>query len=511
MKQVLTAAQMQEAESYTIEKLGIPSIVLMERAALAVTKRIMTLYPKTEGSNVILFCGVGNNGADGLAVARQLFQERYRVSVFVVGNTKKGTSEFALQNLILRNMELPITIISDEKDFDKIPPLDDMVCVDALFGIGCNRHISGIYAHVIQKINESRCLSVISVDIPSGINSSNGEVMGIAVRAHHTVTFEFLKTGLLLREGPEYAGEVITEKVGIMLQNPSDCFVLEEKEIPEMLPKRQLRGNKGTFGKVLCITGSEEMGGAMLLSAKAALKSGCGMVKVATCEKWQGELLRVLPEAMVCNRESMDAKAWQKEFAWCDIILIGCGLSLGKDEEELFTMVLSSCDKMVVVDADGLSFLSSHLSLLEMRKEKGCITVLTPHPGEFARLFSSPVNMQQYQNISFVQMLAKQYGVILVAKDATTITTNGEVTWLNPTGNDGMATAGSGDVLAGMLAGSFARCHEDLLRGTISPGELAAYTVFCHGLAGDKASEIFGKDGVIAGNIIDHILLTERN
>ncbi|MGN0346534.1 MAG: NAD(P)H-hydrate dehydratase [Lachnospiraceae bacterium] len=505
MKQALTASQMQEAERFTIEKLGVPSIVLMERAALAVTNWIMTLYPKTEGFNVILFCGVGNNGADGLAVARQLFQERYGVSVYVVGNTEKATVEFKLQYQILQNMGIAITKITEEKDLKKIPSLDSMVCVDALFGIGCNRTILGIYAHVIQKMNQSRCLSVISVDVPSGIHSSNGEVLGTAVRAHHTITFEFLKTGLLLREGPEYAGEVITEKAGILLQTPSDCYVLEDHDLFRILPKRQIRGNKGTFGKVLCITGCEEMGGAMLLSAKAALKSGCGMVKVATCEKWQGELLHILPEAMVCNRKNMDEQAWKKEFDWCDIVLIGCGLSLGAESEALLTRVLSSCDKMVVVDADGLSLLSSRLSLLEMRKEKGYITVLTPHPGEFARLFSSPVNAQQYQSISFVKMLAQKYGVILVAKDATTITTDGEVTWLNPTGNDGMATAGSGDVLAGMLAGSFARCHDDLQKGAILPGELAACIVSCHGLAGDKAAGKLGKDGVIASDIIDNI------
>lgn len=486
MKHIVDAVKMKEIDEYTINEMKLPSLVLMERAAVCVAEVIEERFDKN--TRVIIVSGCGNNGADGVAVARILSDKGFDVSVYLVDNTKR-TTELDAQITIAQNWGVTFIDKWDATEYD--------VIVDGIFGIGLSKKVSGEYERVINMINKSDC-KVVSIDIPSGINSSDGKVENVAVKADITVTFGFKKIGQILYPGAGYAGELIVKDPGFYtkgIEDKSIYFTMDKKDI-KSLPERSQDSHKGTFGKVLVIAGSKECQGAAVLCAKSALKSGSGMVKVLTHQNNRNVLACALPEALIATYdECIDVTFCEELLEWADSVVIGPGIGVDTLSKELMNIIMDNKDKPIIIDADAINIIAGEKKLLNKVSEK-CI--FTPHLLEMSRLSGKSVTDIKNRLIDTATEFAENYGCICVLKDSRTIVAkSSQRVYINSVGNSGMATAGSGDVLSGII-GSLAG------RG-IDTFDAAAYGVLVHGLSGDCAAECIGQTSMIAGDIIDNI------
>ncbi|MDO5402289.1 MAG: NAD(P)H-hydrate dehydratase [Eubacteriales bacterium] len=486
MKYVLDAKESKEIDRFCIEWAGIPSLVLMERAALAVSQEIIKEYAD---KRILCVCGAGNNGADGLAVARQLSEAGVNVSVLLAaGEDKEGSREYEIQKNIID--KLGIKVIPKY-----IPDTFDMV-VDALFGIGLSRDVTGAYAQLIQEINEDM-VKVIAVDIPSGINASSGAVMNVAVKAVKTVTFGYLKLGLVLYPGAEYAGNVVTSDIGFVkmsvgaIKNPAFTYNNEDLK---MLPLRAAYGNKGTFGKVLAVAGSRSMAGAAVFSGLAAYRCGCGLVKLLTHEVNHDIIATLLPEALMSLYTDTPAKEQiLSECRWASCIILGPGLAADETAVMLTKTVLEYGSVPVILDADGLNAAAANeWSGYGVGKQ----VIVTPHIGEMARLMGRTVSEIKENPVKTAKEYAKKEGVVCVLKDARTIVTDGERIYINTSGSDALATGGSGDALTGVIAA--------MITLGMPLFEAAAMGCFIHGRAGEAAGRELGNSAVLARDIADY-------
>lgn len=489
MKYIVTSQKMKQIDKKMIEQIGIPSFVLMERAALGVTG---WLFQKHNVEKCLIVVGTGNNGADGLAVARQLLERNKKPEIYICGTVDKGTKEFKIQYEILKNLNATFISTLEEKNYT--------VIVDGIFGVGLSREVEGIYKEAISFINSNIC-PIVSIDIPSGIDGTTGKMYGCAVKATETVTFGFWKRGLLFLDGILCAGQVILEGAGFheceLFEKEKESFFLEKKDLATILPKRSQLGNKGNFGKVLVIAGGNDMGGAAFLSAYAAYKSGCGMVKVCTGEKNRTSLMSLLPEVLLSTWKTEDEglSLVKEQLEWADIVAFGSGMGQTKLTEQLTIYLLEYCSKPLVIDADGLNTLSKYMDKLKKRQYP-CI--LTPHLMEFSRLIQKPLQEWKENVWEEVKQFVETYPVICVAKDARTIVAKkGETAYINRSGNSGMATAGSGDVLAGMISGFLAQ--------GVEPKMAAILGVYVHGLCGDYGKTAIGEYSLMAKNIIEYL------
>lgn len=499
MEYLVSAEEMRRCDTNTIERFHVPAAVLMERAALGIVDVIMaeSRVKNTERNRerVLVAAGTGNNGADGIAVGRLLMQEGFQVTFFLAGEPEKCSPLLQLQIKIAESYGGKICTAFPKEEY--------AIIVDALFGIGLTRNLQGSFLEAVKQINDSKAWK-ISVDMPSGVHTDTGAVLGDAVKADVTVTFAYRKLGQVLFPGSDYAGKVLVKQIGITEEGfcgeyPQIVSFGDEERIP--LPERKKNGNKGTFGKVLVIAGNKEMSGACLLSAEAAFRSGCGMVRIVT-DKENKELLgEKLPEAILglyASEEELKEQL-EKGCVWADCILIGPGLGTGKETEEKLRFVCEKCDKPLVIDADGLNVLSENFGLYNSLKksiiEKNRDVILTPHIGEFARLTGKSVSRIKADFLKEAGEYAKKSGCVLVCKDARTAVCGSRLPiYLNRTGNSGMATAGSGDVLAGMITGLLAQ-------GT-GAFEAAELGVYLHGKAGDRAAREKNEYTLLAGDII---------
>ena len=496
MNAIFTAEEMRAYEGYLMETLGIPSLLLMERAAGYVCEAVRQ-YCTEEQSGVVVFAGCGNNGADGLAAARMLKENAgIDLRIVVVGNRSHASDSWKVQAGILEKMGIPFST-----DVTEALGRRTDVIVDAIFGIGLNREIREEAHKAVEQINAYRnshpeC-RVISVDVPSGLHTDKGIPMPQAVYADVTVTFGAYKRGLFINEGRRYSGKVSLKPIGIPDSSaPARQIRMEWPGISGFYPKRDPLGHKGTFGKVLCIAGCADMAGASILNARSVLRAGAGMVKVIGVSKNRDLLLQTVPEAMFSAIDTMDAVGEDMLNAathWADTVLLGSGL--GKERADMFlkSSALRNCEKPLVIDADGLNALADNMEFLKKRKDKGRITYLTPHPGEYARLFPNEED-RKLQDPDRTAQLAKEYGVILLAKSATTLVTNGDKVYYNTLGSDALATAGSGDVLAGLLAAVSCVIPDPL--------KAAVYADALHAMAGQMAAAKQGSAGVTASDLI---------
>lgn len=488
MKEIVTCAQMKELDRFTIENMGIPSCVLMERAALAVVTEMEKLFTKDE--RVLVVCGSGNNGGDGIAVARLLHLKGISVEIFLAGKIEKMTRDTKLQLKIAEGYH--VSKVNN-------PVWDEYTTiVDAIFGVGLARLVDGKYAEIIHRMNQTKAKK-IAIDIPSGVNGDTGQEMGIAFHADITVTFGFRKRGLCFYPGRMYAGDVITADIGIYrTAGTADTWYPEEKDLC-LLPKRLQGGNKGTFGKVLVVAGSEGMCGAAYLSAQAALKAGAGMVQIQTVEANRVPLQILLPEAMVSC--VFQEKENTRLLDWCDVLVIGPGLgssTMSREREQWFLSHAKAVKKPVILDADGLNLLALHP---EWREFLGPHVIVTPHLGEMSRLCKKSVKEIQSTMVQTAQEYAADTDTVCVLKDACTVTASKEgETYLNLSGNDGMATAGSGDVLSGILAALLCMYRKE--KDAPTQAKKAALGVYIHGLCGDIAAKKTGKRSMTARDII---------
>lgn len=493
MKYLVTSQEMKQYDKNTIEYLGIPGPVLMERAALAAEDFLKERFDAVkERTKVLIFAGMGNNGGDGLALARLLAADGYTVAVRLTGDPGKTTDQWNGQWRSLQHFPVKT---------DSNTPADEYnVIVDALFGVGLSRPVEGIYADAVKEMNAAKGFK-LALDVPSGICSDTGRVLGCAFRADATITFGFCKRGLVMYPGADYAGQIRIANVGIgpesFLEQCPEMYTLEMGGW--CLPVRDASGNKGTFGKALLIAGSNGMAGAAILAARAAYRTGSGMVKVITAEENRQILQQGIPEALYGSCRQLS-----ESLEWADVIAIGPGI--GKEEQavQCLKTVVEKSRKPLVLDADALNLLAEdNMKMLsEQLREQGSegrTIILTPHVGELSRLLSCSIPECKENLPGCARALAEQFHGVAVAKDARSIVCKeqGEF-YLNTTGNSGMATAGSGDVLTGVITGLLAQGMEAL--------PAAVNGVYLHGLAGELAAKRYTEYGVMAGDIADCLM-----
>ncbi len=498
MKYLVNAAEMRRADNFTTERIGISAMTLMERAALAAQASVESYCRRVEGGSepegspvpkrtILIMAGTGNNGGDGLALARLLSGADFCVEVWIVGDGTRATEPWTRQREILEYYPVNFCTKPERTEYT--------ILVDALFGIGLSRDISGVWQDAVELFNRLQGWK-IALDIPSGVNSDTGRIMGSSVMADETVAFGYCKRGEVLYPGCLAAGKVTVADIGI----PEAAF---ETEMPEMyaldekpealLPKRCPWGNKGTFGKVLLAAGSPGMAGAAVLAARAAYRAGAGMVRVVTPAENRSIIQTAVPEALVSTREELASY-----FGWADVIAIGPGLGKDHGAGRMLEQVLTESSLPLLIDGDGLNLAAESPDIRRILAEQGRTgrsIVLTPHVGELARLLGKAVPEIQERLADYGRDLAMELQTVVAAKDARTfICKPGEPVCVNLSGNSGLATAGSGDVLAGIVAGLMAQ-GMDACRA-------ACVGVYFHGCMGNKAAWQHGEHGCMAGDLV---------
>lgn len=488
-----TGEQMRRADLYTIEEIGVPSMVLMERAALEVVRCMEE--EQLDFRKVLVICGSGNNGGDGYAIARLLHLKGHDVTIFFAGNSQKRSEENAQQAKIAAHYEIPVITNLGTEEYS--------VIIDALFGTGLKREVTGHYREVLCSVNQMAGKKV-AVDLPSGIHDTTGARMGIAFCADLTVAIAFPKRGLFLQEGNVCAGKILTGDIGISSETFSEgtvTFGYEKQDLFLGFPKRKKNSHKGSYGKVLMIAGSKGMSGAAYLSAKAAYAVGAGLVQIYTHEENRVILQQLLPEVIITTYDTFDSEQLEKLIQWADLIGIGCGLGKSDTAERVMQYTLKRALVPCVVDADGINILSKHMEWIE---EMNALIVLTPHMKEMSRMLQCSVKELIEQRMEKLHAFVERYKVVCVLKDARTLVAKEhQNTYLNLSGNAAMAKAGSGDVLAGVIVGILAQQCE--------PYTSACLGVFLHGLAGDMARDKKGAYSVLASDLVAEISSVLKN
>jgi len=501
---VLRPDEMKRVDQLAIKR-GFPEFLLMETAGRGVALKAVELMKKNRGKNVLVFAGKGNNGGDGLVAARYLHNYGFAVHVFTFGPEKefKGSSLKNYHLCCLKGIEIE-EINIEESDLQMIIGFSDLI-IDAILGTGLSGPAREPAATIINMINNTSKM-VLAVDLPSGINGETGKVPGNAILADYTVTMAYPKTGLLLYPGRKYSGEIEVVDLGVpddyaFEVNPGH-FSLSREEAAALLPVRQPDGHKGTFGKVAVIGGSPGMSGAPGLTGMAALRTGAGLVKAGVPAEiepavsyFSPELISlILPELNTENHTKYDNKVLDKLMEESDVLAIGPGLGRAEGVKDPVSRVVRDFKGPLIIDADGLNAIDK----LHIFKEREEVSIITPHPGEMARLLGMSIEEVQENRIENARSLAISYGIHVVLKGASTvIALPGGNIYINLTGNEGMATAGSGDVLTGVLAG--------LLAQGLKAEEAAVLGPYLHGLAGDLACEEKGSFSLIAGDLISFL------
>lgn len=479
MKYVLKSQEMQDIDRETIHKIKIPGLVLMERASQAVAEYAMSCV--NGDARILVIAGIGNNGGDALATARILLEQQYSVDVMIVGNLEKASEDLKLQLKILENLGYQFLRQAEIASYDLV--------IEGIFGVGLTREIKGEYEEIIEQINVSG-KNVLSIDIPSGIHGDTGKIMGCAVRADATVTFGGFKRGHLLYPGRDYCGDTRLASIGFhdqTIQKYATAFTFEDPR--DLMPKRENHSNKGTYGKVLVIAGNETMSGAACFAAEAVLRMGAGLVKVLSHRENRRVLQTRLPECLFGEYKEI-----KEALSWCDCVLFGPGIGISDDAREMLQVLLEYGKVPLVIDADGLNLISRY----RMNLSYAYGLVLTPHVLEAARLLGRTREEVWEDFCQSAVRISEIFHATAVLKDAATVVAEEEKRlYMNQSGNHGMATGGSGDVLAGMIAG--------LLGSGMTPNQAAVRGVYLHGLAGDAAREEKGAYSMIASDILDHI------
>jgi NAD(P)H-hydrate epimerase len=488
-----------EIDRASIEEFGIPGLVLMENAGRAVAKVVLQDF--SEANNIAIFAGGGNNGGDGFVVARHLLGHGLDVTTYTLSDPKKYkgdalTNFRALRKIGGRIVEMKGSL-SEYKRADLI--------VDALFGTGLDGEVYGFYREVIEFMN-SQATPLLAVDLPSGLDSDTGFPQGVSVRADVTVTFVIPKLGLAIYPGIDYAGKVYVVDITTpdFLEREIPFELITYDTIRKTLKPRHSNTHKGTFGHLFVLAGSPGKTGAATLVALGALRAGTGLVTVGVPKSLNPIMEEKLTEAMteplpeseegILGKVSLPA-ALKIMSSRKTALAIGPGISVGDDTSYFFYEILRKSKLPLVVDADGITLIAQNLAIL---KETQVPIILTPHPGEMSRLIGKTSDEVQKTRISVARDFSTMYNAYTVLKGArTVVSTPDGKTFINPTGNPGMASGGMGDVLSGTIGGFLAQGY--------SPADSCVLGVFAHGLAGDLAAEKKGEAGIIAGDLANLI------
>jgi len=495
---------MAELDRRTIEEVGVPGSVLMESAATACVQVLLESFRAQTADGVSVLCGPGNNGGDGLAIARQLAQQGIEVDVLMLGPADRLRGDAATQAERARACGLSLQALDE-------PWKARGVLVDALFGTGLARTIDGVAAHAIEALNESHRngTPVLSVDIPSGISGSSGARLGSAVHADITVSFHAAKRGHFLYPGREHRGELVVADIGIPAERwpgltANALRLLDGASLAQRLPRGPETSHKGSFGHVLVAAGGPGKAGAARLCAEAALRAGAGLVTLALPEALAPDsVAEMAPEVMIeripgtsdgCLSPA-SADALVELAATRQALAIGPGIGTAEETRKAVLDVLERVEVPHVVDADALNCLAAAGLPTHANKAE---RVLTPHPGEMRRLLRLPEDQPLVDRLSAVRQLAREGRSVALLKGASSLVADPEGTiWLNATGNPGMATAGSGDVLTGMIGALLAR--------GLGGSEAATTGALWHGLAGDHAARVLGQPSMMASDILTQL------
>jgi len=509
MKLLATAEVMRGFDRAAIEGFGIPGALLMENAGRACVDELTKEFGDQAGKHVVVVCGKGNNGGDGFVIARHLANRGARVDTLLLSPVSKLAGDAALNYRILRKMEtgtkghLKIVRLSAKTALRAFEEAE--LVVDAIFGTGFTGVPKGTAKKMIGWINRRAC-PVVAVDIPSGVAATTGEVSGDAVRARLTVTMAHLKIGHCVGEGRVRSGQVRVADISLpreAVRVPRDpTFLVEGRDIAALLPERPFNAHKYSVGKVLVIAGSRNFTGAPALTALSALKTGAGAVLLCVPASIHGVLVRKLTDVIIAPCAETQAGTFgtaafaelAERLSWADVVVLGPGLSRHAETDRLVHRLVAEIPCPLVLDADGLNAMGGKTSILKRRKSP---TILTPHTGELSRLVGGESASHDRLRVEAARKYARALKSILVLKGAPTVTAHDGTAIVNSTGNPGMATIGSGDVLGGIIAG---------LIGQHVPCFKSAYAgVYIHGMAGDSAAEHFGERSILATDILAHI------
>lgn len=501
---VLSIDESRKLDELVIKDYKISSEILMENAGLAAYSVIDQEIGST-GKKIFILCAPGNNGGDGLVIARKLLSNGGSPEIFLFGDESKFTGAAETNFNIVKNLGIKITRDIEVSDFDeKINQADAIV--DAIFGTGLSREIKGKYADVIEVVNNHNML-VFSVDIPSGINGSSGQIMGKAIKATHTITFGLPKFGHLLYPGACNCGKLHISHISF----PPKVYKNIKTQInePVTIPPRRCAGHKGTFGDVLFIAGSFGYFGAPYLCAESFLKAGGGYARLASTSKVISSLIPKAFEFVFIPSDetksgslSLSNKKNLLEIAEkADAVVIGPGISLNEETQILAQELIREIEKPVIIDGDALTAIKDHMDML---KERKAATILTPHLGELSRITKTRKEQLESNLPEILREQSNKYGAIIVSKGAHSLVAypSGEI-FINLSGNSGMATAGSGDVLSGVIAA--------MMGLGFGVEEAVRMGVFAHGFAGDLAADEIGEDGITASSIMEHLPTAMNN
>ncbi|MEW6068603.1 MAG: NAD(P)H-hydrate dehydratase [Nitrospirota bacterium] len=525
---VATAEEMRNIDRTTIEGYGIQGVVLMERAGLAVASKIKELFSRRK---VIVISGGGNNGGDGFVVARNLYNEGWEVKVFLTSKLEDLKGDALLQYKTAVKFGVVVQPVEELLNNHASIITHHCIVVDAILGTGLSKNVSGMLSEVINILNRSN-KPVVSVDIPSGISSDNGQILGDAAKADYTVTFGIPKRGHLLYPGAEYSGKLFIEDIGfpneLLTSAKLNIELLERDYVSNLMPERQAYSHKGDYGHVLIVAGSKGKTGAALMTAKACLKVGAGLVTLGIPESLANifqsrvteEMILILPDkgdGTLSGKASDLILEFLHEKA--DILAIGPGIGISAETNKLMKALIENSTSPMVIDADGINSIRGETEIFLKAKTH---VILTPHTGEMAGLLqhSAPLPLHlpevgkvrkglkapnaelrtkiEQDRINIAMSFARETKTHLVLKGVPTIIAapDGRV-FINPTGNPGMATAGTGDVLTGIISG--------FLSQNMSPLDASILGIYMHGLAGDIAASEKGQYSLIATDIIDKI------
>jgi ADP-dependent NAD(P)H-hydrate dehydratase / NAD(P)H-hydrate epimerase len=507
MEHILTPAAMKAADTMAAERYSMPSLILMENAGRCVIDKIETIYGTVADARILVVCGKGNNGGDGFAAARHALDRGAWVTVVMMESEQHLSGDPLIMARILAKSVHPKLTIVSSFSAARLHKKEFTFLVDALFGTSFHGAVKGKYLSAITWMNDQSAVRV-AVDVPSGLNAETGSVDTAAVRADLTVTMAALKPGFFLDRGREYAGRVSVAEISMPRGALDGCSVhiyrLGDEDVRRDLPVRSLTAHKYSVGKLCVIAGSRGLTGAALLSAEAAMRSGAGAVILCTPASELSAVakrtLEVMPFPAASTPEGTFALDAVYELSakidWADVVLLGPGIAPHAETDIVVRGIIAATRAPIVIDAGGLTALVGDPGVLRERKKYP--TVLTPHIGEFARLVNRKASEIEHDKIEIARAFARDHGVILVLKGAPTLVAAPDGTvCINATGNPGMATAGSGDVLAGVIASLLAQGNDAFTA--------ARNAVYLHGRAGDLSAREKTQSGMIASDIIDQL------
>ncbi len=497
---ICTPSQMQEIDRKAIQEMGIPGLTLMENAGHGAYEMIVRHYGEVEGKSVVVFCGKGNNGGDGFVVARLLKQNGADVQAILLGNKSDVKGDAKVNLVKAEKLGISIRQLSDFGPFEI--PAHTWLIVDAIFGTGFSGDIKEPISGIIERINAANKI-VVAIDCPSGLDGATGQVSNPTVKANLTVTFGLPKIGQAIFPGKAYCGHLEIIDIGFPsgLDKDIGTFLITENQAASYLPPRNPESHKGDYGKLFVLAGSVGYTGAAALTSLTALRCGTGLVILGIPEslnaimetKVTEVITKPLPDVRKGGHLAIRGMGEiRQQINWADALAIGPGIGMHHETVELVNRLVRQIEKPAVIDADGLNIIARDISAL--KEHKGPL-VISPHYGEFGRLTKLSIEEITKNRFELAKSFAKDYRLTLILKGAPSIVAleSGEI-YINHSGNDGMATAGSGDVSTGLIAGFMAQ--------GVNSERAAILATFAHGLAGDLAAGELGRRGMIAGDIL---------